>query len=57
MKNETVPPYKETECKTCKAKDVPLFLLQPARSSDDFFCEKHRKEEYEKRAKECVANG
>ncbi len=35
---QTVPPYKDTECKSCKTKEVSLFARSPMRDAKDFFC-------------------
>ncbi len=50
------PPYKETECRNCKDKEHPLFLIPNPRDAKDFFCEVCKIQEIKKRAEE-VKNG
>ena len=42
--------WKEIKCKECGAQER-LFMMQPAYSSDDCYCEDCLKKEREKRAK------
>lgn len=44
--------WKEIKCKECNAQDKPLFMIQPAQSSDDCYCKECREKEIERRAKE-----
>ena len=42
--------WKEIKCKTCGCQDKPLFMIQPAHSSDDCYCKECMEKERLKRA-------
>ena len=44
--------YTKTQCHGCKTKESPLSWIQPMQHKDDFWCDKCKPEEIEKRAKE-----
>jgi len=42
--------WKQIKCKKCKAQDKPLFMIQPAQSSDDCYCKECMEQVREERA-------
>lgn len=50
MKEKTVPPYENTECKKCKTKDKPLFFMPKPTDAEDYFCKECKDETIEQRA-------
>lgn len=44
--------WKEIKCKGCGTQDKRMFMMQPARSADDCWCEDCKVPEMERRSKE-----